>query len=204
AFGAARIAALEGTHESSRLRVGVVQPNVSIEDKHDPARAGANLEALHLGTLRAIAGGAELVVWPESAYPFPLPRGRARDRDDLGAIRPRGVGVPIVTGVLTQIDRCMRWNSVIAVDPRGAITGVADKIALLPFGEFAPLHRFYPGWLKELAPCAGFHPGEHEPLLNARDVPLGILNCYEDLLPVRSRALSLRGAEILVNLTNDA
>src|SRR5690606_27410215 len=50
----------------------------------------------------------------------------------------------------------------------------------------------------------GFVPGEHEPLLEAAGAPLGILNCYEDLLPVRSRALARAGAALLVNLTNDA
>jgi apolipoprotein N-acyltransferase len=204
-FGVLRIAQLERDRESlPSARIGVVQPNVSIEDKHDPSRAIENLASLHGGTFRALEDGAELVIWPESAHPFPLRRGHFQDWRGATAIRPRDLGVPIVTGVITQEDRCMRWNSVVAVDPSGAISGVADKITLLPFGEFAPLHRFYPAWLKELAPCAGFHPGEHEPLLVAAGVELGILNCYEDLLPVRSRALANEGARVLVNLTNDA
>jgi apolipoprotein N-acyltransferase len=205
AFGFVRIAQIEGDRDAlPRSLIGVVQPNVAIEDKHDPARSLTNLAALHDGTRRAVDEGAELVIWPESAYPFPLARHRREDRRDPVAIRPRGLPVPIVTGVVTQEDRCMRWNSVVAVETSGAISGVADKITLLPFGEFAPLHSLYPAWLKELAPCAGFNPGETEPLLVTGGVELGILNCYEDLLPVRSRALANVGARVLVNLTNDA
>jgi apolipoprotein N-acyltransferase len=205
AFGAARIAQLEGARASLPItRVGVVQPNVAIEEKHDPARAMDILASLHGGTLRAADEGADLVIWPESAYPFPFRRDRAEDRRGVAAIRPRGLPVPVVTGVVTQQDRCMRWNSVVAVEPSGVVSGVADKITLLPFGEFAPLHAFYPAWLRELAPCAGFNPGTHEPLLVTGGLEIGVLNCYEDLLPVRSRALANVGARVLVNLTNDA
>lgn len=204
-YGAARIEAIERAREERPLlRVGVVQPNVSIEDKHDRTRFHDNLKKLHAASAPLVAEGAELVVWPESAYPFRVPRGRGEDYEGGLAIRPPGISVPIVTGLVTQVDRCMRWNSVVAVEPSGRIAGVADKIVLLPFGEFAPLHAHYPAWLLELAPCAGFVPGEHEPLLEAAGAPLGILNCYEDLLPVRSRALARAGAALLVNLTNDA
>jgi apolipoprotein N-acyltransferase len=204
-FGGVRIQELErGRAALPSARIGVVQPNVSIEDKHDPSRALQNLASLHEGTRRAVEDGAEIVIWPESAHPYPLRRDHFQDFRGVTAIRPSDPTVPIVTGVITQEDRCMRWNSVVAVEPSGAISGVADKITLLPFGEFAPLHRFYPAWLKELAPCAGFHPGEHEPVLVTSGVELGILNCYEDLLPVRSRALAAEGARVLVNLTNDA
>lgn len=214
AFGLARISSLESdvaplpseasTDETRRVPIAVLQPNISIEDKHNPELAFRNLERLHGMSLSAEERGAELILWPESAYPFPIHRERKRDHPGEYALRPRGLRAPIIAGALTQRGGCERWNSVLAVGPDGRILGVTDKIVLLTFGEFAPFHSLYPAWLKEKVPCPGFLRGEREPTLDVEGVRYGVLNCYEDLLAYRARAVSNAGAEILLNFTNDA
>lgn len=203
AFGLARISAIEA-EEGETISVGVIQPNISIEEKHDPESAFPNLRKLKAMSLDIEREGAELILWPESAYPFPLHRERRRDHAGEYSLRPAALEVPIIAGALTQRGGCDRWNSVIALDGDGEIIGVTDKLVLLAFGEFAPLHAFYPEWLKEKVPCPGFVRGEREPTLDVGGVRYGVLNCYEDLLAARSRALALEGSSVLLNFTNDA
>ena len=204
-YGAARIASIERAMSAKApVRVGVIQPNISIEEKHDPAFAFKNLDRLKELSLAVEAEGAEIVLWPESSYPFPISRERTHDHRGEYSLRPRTLEAPIIAGALTRREGCDRWNSVLAMGSEGEILGVTDKIVLLAFGEFAPLHALYPEWLKEKVPCPGFLRGDREPTLDVDGVRYGVLNCYEDLLAFRSRALSLHGASVLLNFTNDA
>jgi apolipoprotein N-acyltransferase len=81
----------------------------------------------------------------------------------------------------------------------------------MPFGEYTPLGGIFP-WLKELNGMAGeFSAGKSAvvfqyPLDGAAEEKLKVspLICYEDIVPSLSREAVQEGAEILVNLTNDA
>lgn len=110
-----------------------------------------------------------------------------------------------------------RYNAAVGIDERGAIIGRYFKRELLPFGEYLPLAERFP-ILKRLSPQSGdFAAGQHNaPLLFSYDkkgaevnesqaqIAISPLICYEDLLPRLSREAANAGAEILVNLTNDA
>lgn len=181
------------------LRIGIVQPNISIESKHDLNRAQPNLELLRRLTQRARARGAELIVWPETMYPYPLHREQTHEPVDGRRI---GAGVPMLIGAITQSSRCDRWNSAVALDASGRITGVSDKVELLAFGETVPLWEWLPP-LQSMFPCPGLARGERPRTLRIAGALIGPLNCYEDVLtePARSFAVS---PEVLVNITNDA
>lgn len=181
------------------LRIGVVQPNISIEAKHDPRQAPLNLERLRRLTRRARARGAELIVWPETAYPYPLHREQTHEPLDGRRI---GAGVPMLIGAITQSSRCGRWNSAVALSASGEILGVSDKVELLAFGETVPFWAWLPP-LQAMFPCPGLAPGDRPRTLRVAGARIGPLNCYEDVLtePARSFAVS---PEVLVNITNDA
>ena len=113
--------------------------------------------------------------------------------------------------------RFMRFNSAFAVDEIGHVVGSYHKRALMPFGEYMPFGDLFPA-LKELSPHTGdFTPGDKlDPIefdlirekgnhaVEERTVRIMPLICYEDLIPELSRDAVRRGAELLVNLTNDA
>lgn len=181
------------------LRIGIVQPNISIEAKHDSRRAPQNLQLLRRLTQRARARGAELIVWPETAYPYPLHRSVTHEPLDGRSIAS---GVPMLIGAITQSSRCDRWNSAVALDASGEVLGVSDKVELLAFGETVPLWSWLPP-LQSMFPCPGLVPGERPKTLRVAGALVGPLNCYEDVLtePARSFAVS---PEVLINITNDA
>ena len=47
-------------------------------------------------------------------------------------------------------------------------------------------------------------PGSHQTILPIKDARLGVLICYESIFPALSRRAVQAGAQILVNLSNDA
>lgn len=203
-FGLVRLGSVTRSRDAApTIRVGVVQPNIGIFDKHDPRFHPMHLQLLQDMSVALERRGAELIVWPESAYPFPFPRGVQRDLRGRLAIRRADMHTSLLVGAITRASRCDRWNSAIALDRDGRITGVSDKVELLAFGETVPLWDVLPP-LQSMFPCPGIRAAAHPEVVALDGTRLGVLNCYEDVLAEHGRTLALREPELLVNVTNDA
>ncbi len=87
------------------------------------------------------------------------------------------------------------------INPQGAKIGQYDKIHLVPFGEFAPV----PSPIKPLIPTlvGSFQLGENYNLFPIGDAQAGIMICYESHFPSLSREFAKRGADVLIEMTND-
>jgi apolipoprotein N-acyltransferase len=82
--------------------------------------------------------------------------------------------------------------------------GRYDKQQLLAFGEYIPLQRYLP-FLRNISPTIGnLTPGTGGLVELPTGVKIGTLICYEDILASLGRQAVQQGAQILVNLTNDA
>jgi apolipoprotein N-acyltransferase len=89
------------------------------------------------------------------------------------------------------------------LDASGAVTATYDKISLVPFGEYVPYPRLLP-FLAPLAPLAtGMVPGSGATVLPVGRTGIGVLICYESIVPALARRLVAGGATVLVNMTND-
>jgi len=204
AYGLARIPQIEAARNAAPTRhVGVVQPNIGIHEKHDPSLWFDHLGGLRDQTRTLERAGAELVIWPESAYPFPIRRGSPRDSVGEGRILADGVRGPILFGAVTSGGHCQRRNSVVALNRAGDIVGVGDKVELLAFGEYVPLWDYLPP-LQSAFPCRGLIPGEAPAILSLAEAEIGVLNCYEDVLAHYAWTVTRHGPDFLVNVTNDA
>ncbi len=203
------------------LVVGVVQPNVAIFDKHDRLQWLDQLVDQRATTAALEARGAELVVWPETAYRFPVLRTVREDRaGPLGLLRD-GVHGPLLVGVVSTAGEAIdaaatdrqgrrvaayrmalgeRYNSALAVARGGAVVGLADKVELLAFGEHTPFWEQIP-WLQSLP--RGMVPGEGPQTVEVAGARIGVLVCYEDLLAEHVRAQAWAAPELWVNLTNN-
>jgi apolipoprotein N-acyltransferase len=206
AYGVARLPAIDAlAARSPAVRVGIVQGNLSIEEKHDVRYFEANLDT-YKSLTESLRPPPHVVIWPESVITEPLPR-------SLRALSPAGreaLGLrrPLFAGALTFDDGAppRLFNSVVLFDGDGSVLGLSDKQILMPFGEFMPFGSLLP-WLKQISPQTGdFQAGrEVVPL----DVPgvgrFAPLNCYEDIrAPIARRATLEGGAEILFAVANDA
>jgi apolipoprotein N-acyltransferase len=187
-----------------KLRVGLVQGNVGIVEKSDPALDAAHL-ALHQTWTRDLERrGAELVVWPESAYPYTLRRPVERDWPERDRRRVmRGIGVPVLFGAVTRERAGGAYNSAVLMEPDGRVTGFYDKNYLLLFGEYVPLYDELnvERWLPA---ASNFRRGTTVATMPLGGHRLGPLICYEDILPAFCRTLAALRPNLLVNVTNDA
>jgi len=94
------------------------------------------------------------------------------------------------------------------MDRAGRISTRYDKLHLVPFGEYIPLKKVFP-FLQSVAPIGDIERGREYTIFR---IPnkfqeqrlFGVLICFEDLFPELSRGFVKRGAQFLVNITNDA
>jgi apolipoprotein N-acyltransferase len=129
-------------------------------------------------------------------------------RDRNAAIR--GFSAPLLFGAITYSDATDRagereyYNTALLAAPDGKVLGRYDKNYLLLFGEYLPFARWFP-FLKKWLPEAGdFVPGESVEVFDLGGVRLGVMVCYEDIIPSFTRRLAGKDPNVLVNVTNDA
>ena len=93
----------------------------------------------------------------------------------------------------------MFFNSAVLVNADGRKIAQYDKIYLVPFGESvpAPLQNFLP------ALVGSFSYGKEYDLLPFGDARGGVMICFESHFPNLSREYVRRGADVLIEMTND-
>lgn len=203
--GWARLALVEVEAEPGpRLRI--VQANIAQHHKWDPAKRAQWLNR-HLALSREPADGRlALLVWPESAVPYPI-EGDPALRALLGSAAPEG-GFLVTGGdrFVLETDPPTASNAVFVLDREGVVRARYDKVDLVPFGEYLPwrplLGRL--GLEKLTQGSIDFVPGPGRRTLHLPGLPpFSPLVCYEAIFPGRAIDPADRPA-FLLNLTNDA
>jgi apolipoprotein N-acyltransferase len=216
-YGALRIHQADARRAAApKVRTGLVQANVGILEKWDPAEFARLLVLHQRASVELQRAGAELVVWPESSYPYALPRTFAHDFGlDDGRMVRRGFDTSLMFGALTRVENPPKkgpdrypYNTAIMMDAAGNATGSYDKVFLMMFGEYVPFYDQIP-WFTEIFPEAsnfsrGSEPASFALHAAAGDFKLGPLICYEDILPSFARRVAKLGPNAFVNITNDA
>jgi len=197
--------AMAGSAPVKTVRVALVQPNVSTKIKWDPARKDEIFERL-IEMTRAAQKPLDLVVWPETATPTLL----LRDPPYLERVRALAMekGVPIVTGFphseRDDSGRRSAFNSASMISADGKVWRRYDKIHLVPFSERFPFQNIVPFVNSVDFGQSDFTPGSDYVIYEIPKGRFGILICFESLFPEISREYVLRGADFLLNITNDA
>ena len=177
--------------------IRVVQPAFSQVQKatHNREQAMKNAEE-NLRKLLFLGVGqsrADLVIYPETAYPFVLV-----DGDEMPLAT--ALGTNVVVGASTYKPSVGMQNSLVVSDDLGRILSVYSKSHLVPFGEYRPL-----GFLPS---PANLVPGDGPELISlnvsGRDFVFAPAVCYEIIF---SDSLLPDGAglmpDAIINITND-
>ena len=209
-YGGIRMAQYGSLWEAGpKVKVGLVQANVGITEKHKPGLREEHLKLHHDASVALEKQGAELLVWPESSYPFYFVRDMTRDWPEGTRQQVRkGFSAPLVFGVLTLGQDRKKdpypYNSAYYMEPDGRITGRFDKNFLLVFGEYIPFLEYIPSFRKWFPAASHFQRGTEVTTFNFKDYRLGPMICYEDIIPSFGRRLARLKPHLLVNITNDA
>jgi apolipoprotein N-acyltransferase len=215
AFGAVRLTYFADDGIDARVRVRAVQPEIPQDMKSQEAASASIMDAYVALSDEARGPGhrgfadAELVVWPESAFPFLL----ALKPDALSRIGSSlAPGATLATGSVRGERRADGsgadfWNSLHLVGDDGTILSTYDKIHLVPFGEYLPLQNVLESLgLEQLTrQRGGFAVGSRRSLITLPQGPrFRPLICYEAIFPEEVMADDGERPDFLLNITNDA
>jgi apolipoprotein N-acyltransferase len=204
AEGKARISGVERDRGASpTLRIGLVQPSTDAVGRWD-VKLGPEILARLTGLTEASEkDGAELTIWPESAYPYPYSHAKRECPTSNRAILQPGVRGPVLTGFL-MLARGEQFNSAAICAPDGSLTLAEDKIRLLAFGERIPVIGDIP-WVRNVfRRGTGLVAGTHNVVQAEGPLRASVLICVEDTLVEGGREAMADRPNLLVNLTNDA
>lgn len=204
ALGSARLAANPPAANPS-FTVAVLQPNIEQSLKWDWESLDKSVDAIARLSRRISFESVDLAVWPETAIPAYL-----REQESYARIVREIVaqtGAPTLLGFPDSEvhgDERLYFNSALFILPDGTDGGDYRKMHLVPFGESLPFQGILPALRKVDFGEADFTPGTEKTLFTAGASRFGVAICFEAIFPPMTRDLVLRGAEMIVTITNDA
>jgi apolipoprotein N-acyltransferase len=218
AFGAWRISDLKSAPSAGNFKVAMVQGNIPQSLKWDPKFLPQSYGVYQDETADAAKRGADLVVWPEAAAAFlfqpddQYPAELASDAEYRTALLTlaKDQHEPILFGApaLARADGRLGFYNrayLVSANGEGEVDAHYDKIELVPFGEYVPARAILGFFVNKVVNGFGdLIPGSAQTLFDLKGAKLGILICYESIFPDLTRREVNEGANVLVNITNDA
>ena len=192
----------------------LVQHNANPWLSGDDAGTMRTLEALTAEGIAADPAVPDLVVWSETAVRYWMVAPQDPDTVPLAPAALPRLPVPLLTGVpwvVTQ-DPFAAMNAAMLVAPGGAVLDHYGKQHLVPFAESVPFWEL-PAIRHFFSNVIGLHavwvPGGAAtifslPLRSGGVVRFATPICFEDAFPDLNRRFIRAGADLLLNLTNDA
>ncbi|AXI45476.1 apolipoprotein N-acyltransferase [Sulfitobacter sp. SK012] len=185
--------------------VRLIQPNSAQREKWDP-------EKLEMFYRRQIAYTAapptgempepSLVIWPETAIPWPLDLAQ----NVVEEISFSAAGRSVILGVQRRTQTRF-FNSLVLLGPQGEIAQTYDKHHLVPFGEYMPLGELAAKFgIHGLAAQEGngYSAGPGAVVIEVPGIgPVLPLICYEAVFAHDVNAAPTR-PNLIVQVTNDA
>jgi apolipoprotein N-acyltransferase len=205
--------------DARKWKVSLVQQNV------DPWKGGynayrASLDVLERQSILALRENPEIVIWSETSF-VPAIDWHTRYRTDTQiyelvkelrtfiAAQPVPFVVGNDDGQLKRVEEGQEvrvdFNAALLID-RDRIVDTYRKLHLVPFTESFPFEKTLPGiynWLKS-ADTHFWEEGTVPTVFEADGVHFSTPICFEDTFGDLCRGFVAKGADVLVNITNDA
>lgn len=189
------------------VRVAAVQPNIQQRQKFDPQFAGKILDKIaHLSEIALRSNPAlDLLIWPEATLPDPV-----RDENTASHRFVMDLSTSSKADLLLGTDDVNEgrpYNAAVLVSGSDQNIQAYRKIHLVPFGEYIPLRHSFPLFAmvaNQWVP-GDFDFGKDYTVFSLTNNPARIapLICFEDTIGDLTRQFVLKGADLLVNVTND-
>lgn len=190
---------VEWTESAGPLNIALVQPNIPMESKWDPAFRQPIIDRLL--QLTEDHWGSDLIIWPEAAIPL-VSFGQADLLDDLDTLANHENTVLVTGRLLYQPESDTYFNSLLAL---GEGEGDYHKHQLVPFGEYVPFENQLRGLIDFFdLPNSVISVGQSSaPLQVGENIRAAAAICYE----IAYAGLVARGAresQLIVTVSNDA
>lgn len=171
-------------------------------------RHAADLDDLVELSVAAAARTPGPVIWPEVPIALFVEDRRFAER---AAVITRATGQPFLAGVIgwdrepgaPEAGWRGPYNSAALFAPDGRPVFRYDKVHLVPYGEYVPWRRWV--WFAEamVEQVGRFEAGREFAVGEFPGGRFGVFICYEAIFPDLVRQFTARGAQLLVNISND-
>jgi len=222
-FGAAQAGYIENESKTGKsVKIALIQQNADPWKNDTPGDHRRILTTQIYLSQKALAEepDTELVVWPETAF---VPRIywhlTYRDNPESYEVVKELMDfladqkTPFLIGnddARLEVNNAGRWdrcdyNAAILFE-EGELKTVYRKMHLVPFAEHFPYEQTFPRLYKALvkADTHFWKPGKDPVVFNSGSLKFSSPICFEDCFGPISRDFTRRGAEFIVNITNDS
>jgi len=209
AYGLFRLHPSKNQNRSdSNYSIAVIQANIPQEIKWEKTAWSGIMEKYVTITNQALQHDPDLIIWPETSYPGYL----WEDKELFVQLQAfvRSIKIPLLLGSVLKEEHDY-YNSAILLSKNGDIDEIYRKVHLVPFGEYLPLRSVLP-FLSSFVAIGDFTAGDQWTTFSPtfvqgadqHDNQFSVLICFEDTVARLSRQFVRHGAQLLVNITNDA
>ena len=195
------------------LRVAAVQADIPRIFQFTPELSARIFRTYTQLTATALANRPQLLLWPESSTVL----GMLADRNTFRFVKDTAAQAPDTDFILGTLDHDFgpegtfeaEYNAAVLLPAGGeeANAQIYRKIHLVPFGEYIPFRKSFPlfAWIIGDQVPGDFDAGAEPGVFQLRSAPVKVapLICFEDTLGRLVRIPVQRGAQLLVNITND-
>jgi len=187
--------------------VAIAQGNIDQSIKWDTSYQQATVEKyVRLSREIAEKSSPELIVWPETSMPFYFQDNTPLNQPVEELVKNGKAAIVLGSPAYQRTDApggFILFNRAFLLDNRVPVRTWYDKEHLVPFGEYMPLASILP--LQKLVSGVGdFVPGQNTRALQSGGLSLGVLVCYEAIFAGLAQDRVSQGANLLINISNDA
>jgi len=206
AYGYFKIYSLQLKTYSLKLKISVIQGNIPQQLKWDRNSRDFIMEKYFSLSKQALKDKPDLMVWPEATLPVVLEEEPVYYESLRNFIKESKT--PLLFGAVTTRNE-LYYNSALLLSAQAELLASYGKVHLVPFGEYIPLRRIF-SFLEAIVPIGDFERGKDFTVFTLPTAyyllptKFSVLICFEDLFPHLSREFVKRGADFLINITNDA
>ena len=195
--------------EGEPIKVAAVQGNISSSDKWSEDSGTKTLEVYSALIAEAAEKGAELVLLPETAFPYDLDSENYAYLDEGFCNTARELNIYLLVGAFTHEEEKDSLNSLVCYSPDGErLDSVYSKRHLVPFGEYVPMRPIIETLLPPLADLVlssdDIDEGEGTKIIDAGGVQIGGLICFDSIYETLTYESVRDGAELICLGTNDS
>jgi len=193
-----------------RVGISAIQGNIEQSKKFDPSYADEIMRIYTTMTREAAEAQPDLIVWPETATPGLVSRDSTLRTSLIDLVSD--TTIPVLTGSAeyqkfekSEDAEGKYFNSAILFKskPKTEKPQQYDKVRLFPFGEYLPYQKIIP-WPRLNVPSLDrYLPGEKFTVFELPAFRFSATICWENVFADLVRQFVRRGAECIINITNE-
>ncbi|MBP5201608.1 apolipoprotein N-acyltransferase [bacterium] len=207
-YSAYKLISFKSAVPEKEIKVALMQPAINQYDINAKEETVFEMLSVFIDQLNSFDRDTDLVVWYEAAMPLRIPIGFDNFDYVMERYFARAYNFPKQIVGLDMVDRTdMSYYNAAGFVQDGKIREIYKKIKLAPFGEYLPYSNVLRSLgLSILVPefSGDFVRGTEYTVYDYGDFKASILICYDGTFSENVAGFVENGAEILVNISNDA